>query len=95
MFPPPPLISKTLTKIEDNGITVPRWTATPWWDRLTHMAIDVLTTLGLSRNVCRAKIGASQPGWTRLLRRCRAQGVLAASASDTRNLGWTFGGTLR
>ena len=61
MFPLPPLISKTLTKIEDNGITVPRWTATPWWDRLTHMAIDVLTTLGLSRNVCRAKIGASLP----------------------------------
>ena len=54
-------MSKTLTKIEDNKITVPRWTATPWWDRLTHMAIDILTTLGLSRNVCRAKIGASLP----------------------------------
>ena len=29
VFPPPPLVSKTLTKIEDNGITVivtPRWT---------------------------------------------------------------------
>ena len=64
-FPPPLLISKTLTKIEDTGITVlivtPRWTATPWWDRLTHMALEEPTMLGLSRNTCTAKTGASLP----------------------------------
>ena len=62
-FPPPLLISKTLTKIEDTGTTVlivtPRWTATPWWDRLIHMALGEPITLGLSMNTCAAKTGAS------------------------------------
>ena len=64
-FPTPPLILKTLTKIEDDEITVlivtPRWTATPWWDRLIHMALGEPVTLGLSRTTCTVKTGASLP----------------------------------
>ena len=54
-FPPPPLIviSKTLAKIEEAGITTliiaPRWTPTPWWDSLVSMATGEMIELGLLR----------------------------------------------
>ena len=64
-FPPLPLISKTLTKIKDSGITglivTPRWTGTPWWSRLLHMALREPTRLGRPRIMCMANIGARLP----------------------------------
>ena len=65
VFPLPPLISKTLAKIEEAGMTVlivtPRWTATPWWDRLIDMALREPMRMGQTRTTCIAKTGTSLP----------------------------------
>ena len=64
-FPPAPLISKTLTKIEDDGIMVliitPYRMALPWWDRLMAMALREPMRLGKSRTSSMAKTGATLP----------------------------------
>ena len=62
-FPPPPLISKTLTKIKDDVITVliirSYWMGVAWWDRLMIMALIEPMRLGKSRDTCIAKTGVN------------------------------------
>ena len=61
-FPPPRMLSKAQTKIEEGGVTAivvaPRWTTTPCWDRLVDMVVEEMVELGRSRDVCTTRPGA-------------------------------------
>lgn len=81
-FPPAPLLSKCLAKIQEQQVTVvlvaPRWPAAPWWDVLQAMATEGPVTLGRASKVCEAGTSRRLPRLGTMVA-CLVQGQATAA----------------
>ena len=83
-FPPAPLISKCLAKVQEQQCTVimvvPRWTAAAWWDVLRTMTTEGPVTLGRANEVCRARQDRRLPRLGTMVA-CLVQGQVVAAVA--------------